>query len=108
MANTRSTSGASGANAPIINKKRKANSGLPAVADNPSTNTNEDTSDTSEDTVNDPIDPDKVDYEVLFSESYLFDHKKQSPWTVFDGPAEISYDALSHAPLQHCSRSHPT
>lgn len=96
MENTRSTSGAAGTNASITNRKRKANSGLPAVFDTFSTNSNEGSSDTPEDTINDPVDPDKILYEDLFSQLYLLDYEKQSPWTVFDGPAGILY--LCEAP----------
>ncbi|KAM9886965.1 hypothetical protein OXX69_013510, partial [Metschnikowia pulcherrima] len=116
MVNTRSTSGASGNPASIINKKRKTNTGQPAVADSAvalsSITANEDDSDvmsevsSSEDNDDGPLDPDQVRRENLFDNVLLLDFKKQSHWTDFNGDAETPLDAAMHAPLQQDAFSH--
>ncbi|QBM91050.1 hypothetical protein METSCH_G00920 [Metschnikowia aff. pulcherrima] len=122
MVALRSSRRASGVNAPVINKKRKNNSGSPVVAKESSTNIqikndpdsqadkspgehneNDNGIDNDNESENEngsfPVDPDKVSYEELFSSSFLYDRKKQYRWTQYDGPAQLIHDASSCAPL---------
>ncbi|KAM9922605.1 hypothetical protein OXX80_011819 [Metschnikowia pulcherrima] len=122
MVALRSSRRVTGVHAPVINNKRKNNSGSPVVANESSTsiqvkndpdsqadkspgehNENDNESENENEDDNDngsfPVDPDKVSYEELFSSSFLYDRKKQSRWTQYDRPAELIHDASSCAPL---------